>query len=279
MIDPSVDTTATLRQIETLASAIRSRIPQNATRQTKLEVLVNSLQQPGPWNDSRPFQYDLQDPFGKSIQNKLLSRYLASRKGNCVSMPILFVILGQRIGLDVTLARAPQHVLAKFKNDAGVWINIETTSFGTKSDASYQHEMGITPKAVQNHVYLYPLTRRESMGVVVETLLEAYAQRGQDERRIVAANMLLELNPNDVTALLHKGSAHARIIKSQYVGKFPSPNEMPDPIRLKFEFHAKQNRDSFARAESLGWREPTAQQDADYLRQIKQVNARQGERR
>lgn len=35
---------------------------------------------------------------------KLLSRYLDSRRGDCVSMPILFLILADRLGLDVSLS-------------------------------------------------------------------------------------------------------------------------------------------------------------------------------
>ena len=48
-----------------------------------------------------------------------MSHYLATRKGNCVSMPVLFVILGQKLGLPITLAIAPNHVFAKYKRDNG----------------------------------------------------------------------------------------------------------------------------------------------------------------
>nr|WP_255626458.1 transglutaminase-like domain-containing protein [Xanthomonas sp. NCPPB 1067] len=99
VIDPTVDAKAALAQLDSLASRVKSRFPNDATRQIKLELLVTSLSQPGPWNDYQPFSYDLDDPFGKDIRNKLISTYLTTRKGNCVSMPILLVILGQKLGL------------------------------------------------------------------------------------------------------------------------------------------------------------------------------------
>jgi regulator of sirC expression with transglutaminase-like and TPR domain len=160
-IDPKIDVPGTFRQLDALAAKIKARFPAGATSQTKLELLVTSLSQSGPCNDYRPFSYDLDDPFGKDIRNKLLSTYLRTRRGNCVSMPILLVILGQKLGLDVTLATAPLHVLAKFRNDQGQWINIEATSFGTKRDANYQQELGITPKAMVSGIYLRPLSQRE----------------------------------------------------------------------------------------------------------------------
>ncbi len=148
LIDPEVDASATLRQVDILAANIKARFPDGAGSETKLSLLVTSLSEPGPWNDYRPFSYDLNDPFGKNIRNKLLSTYLANRRGNCVSMPILLVILAQKVGLNMTLAMAPEHVLAKLRNDDGQWINIEATSFGTKRDVSYQQELNISPKAI-----------------------------------------------------------------------------------------------------------------------------------
>jgi regulator of sirC expression with transglutaminase-like and TPR domain len=119
LIDPSIDRAQTMQQIDTLAARIRARIPAGASRRAKLEILVHSLTQPGPWNDFRPFRYDLDDPFGENIRNKLLPTYLATRRGNCVSMPILFVIVSQKVGLEATLSTAPLHVFAKVKTDEG----------------------------------------------------------------------------------------------------------------------------------------------------------------
>ena len=65
----------------------------------------------GPLNvDSaynRPFTYDLKDPLGQQVRSKMLSTYVRTRKGNCVSMPVLFLIVADRLGLKVRLAAAP----------------------------------------------------------------------------------------------------------------------------------------------------------------------------
>lgn len=267
----------TLLQLDTLAARIKARFPANATSQTKLELLVTSLSQPGPWNDYRPFSYDLNDPFGKTIRNKLLSTYLATRKGNCVSMPVLLVILGQKLGLDITLATAPEHVLAKFRNDQGQWINIEATSFGTKRDASYQQEMGISPKAMANRIYLRPLTKRESVVVMLSTLMELYGQQQRQERRIAVADLALQADPRDVVAMLQKGNAYFRLMQQKYMSKYPSPEAIPPAQRTDFEALRRNNDLWFDKAEALGWTMPTQAQDANYLQTIQRTKAaRQG---
>ncbi|QOF98330.1 hypothetical protein H7691_17265 [Stenotrophomonas sp. CW117] len=276
-IDPEVDVTGTLRQLDALAARIKARFPATATSQTKLQLLVTSLSQPGPWNDYRPFSYDLDDPFGKDIRNKLLSTYLATRRGNCVSMPILLVIVGQELGLDITLATAPLHVLAKFRNDQGQWINIEATSFGTKGDASYQQELGITPKAVANGIYLRPLGRRESVAVMMNTLMEFY--REEPVRRMAVADLVLQTDPKEITAMLHKGGAYYDLLKQRYMSRYRSPAAIPPEERAEFEALSEGNRTWFAKAEALGWTETTQAQDVNYLQSIQRTkDAQQGGR-
>lgn len=106
IIDPNTDTALVRSQLDELERAVRSNVPANPSAHQVLDALLKTLYEPGPWNQDRPFSYDLTDPMGNRPTNKQLVTYLATRKGNCVSMPILFIILGQRLGLPVALATA-----------------------------------------------------------------------------------------------------------------------------------------------------------------------------
>lgn len=275
-IDPKVDVPGTLRQLDTLVAKIKARFPGGATDAVKMELLLASLQQPGPWNDYRPFSYDLDDPFGKVIRNKLLPTYLATRKGNCVSMPVLLVILGQKLGLQITLATAPEHVLAKFHNPYdGQWVNVEATSGGFKLDSSYRREMGISPKAMTTGIYLRPLSKRESVVVMVGTLMEFYGQQGQQERRIAVADLALQADPKDVHAMLQKGNAYFRMLQQRYATKYPTPADIPPARRQDYEALRRNNDLWFERAEALGWTMPKQVQKANYLQTIQRTQAAQ----
>lgn len=279
LIEPRMDVAGTLRQLDTLAERIKARLPAGAMSQTKLEVLVLSLSQPGPWNDYRPFRYDLDDPFGKNIRNKLISTYLTTRKGNCVSMPALLVILGQKLGLEITLATAPEHVLVKFRNDAGQWINVEATSFGTKRDLSYQQEMGISSKAMDSGIYLRPLGKHEAVAVMMGTLMELYGQQGTQDRRIAVADMALKADPRNVQAMLQKGNAYYAMLKQRYLSRYQTPGDIPPAERTDFERLGRSNQAWFAKAEALGWTQPVPAQDTNYLQQVQRTKtAQQGGR-
>ncbi|MEI2454557.1 transglutaminase family protein [Lysobacter firmicutimachus] len=265
-----------LRQIDLLSKQVLARVPTGASNRAKLEVLVTSLAQPGPWNDYRSFRYDLEDPFGKNIRNKFLSTYLATRKGNCVSMPVLFVIVAQRIGLEATLSAAPHHVFARVKGDGGKWVNVEATSFGTKSDNSYQIELNITPRAVQSGIYLRTLTRKETIAVMLETLMEHYNETGAQARRLALTDLVLEQDPRNVAAILHRGSACTRLAKQRFADLRVSPDALSRAQRQDFERLGRCNADAFAKAEALGWREETKADNANYRRGIDQVKVNQG---
>jgi regulator of sirC expression with transglutaminase-like and TPR domain len=106
--DPNTDIKASLQQIDRMAQTIRTMAGSSAPPRLRLIMLRKYIYEPGVWNDDKPFQYDLTDPFGRKPANRLLSTYLKTHRGNCVSMPILFVALAQRLGLKATLSTAPE---------------------------------------------------------------------------------------------------------------------------------------------------------------------------
>ncbi|HEY2345720.1 MAG TPA: transglutaminase family protein [Xanthomonadaceae bacterium] len=275
-IDPSIDGTATLRQLDGWAATIRSRVPPGASNKVEIDVLLSTLYRPGPWNDSRPFSYDFDDPFGAKIENKLLSTYLSTRRGNCVSMPILVAILGQKLGLRMTLATAPSHLLVKYASDEGQWLNIEATGGGFKYDTSYERETGISPKAIENELYLRPLTHREAVGAMLSELMEFAGLQGQQERRIALANLALKINPKDVVAMLQKADGEYMLVKKRYRDRYPTPDLIPASQRPNFAALTRDNAELFARAEALGWSEPTRAQEDHYLDTIRHAKTDQG---
>lgn len=247
-------------------------LPPNASSRAKLEALKTYLYTAGPWNNQQPYQYDFDDPLGQKISNKLLPVYLASRKGNCVSMPLLFIILGQRLGLDVTAAHAPLHVLVKYRDSSSKnYINLEATSGANPArDVWYQQQFPMTDQAIANGIYLRPLSKKETVAAMVLTLAESYMQQRQYERAIDVADLVLEYDPKSVNAMLHKGSACAWLIRERFQKKYPTPNLIPPEERQYYVYLDQSNRSLYQKAEALGWREPTQAEDAKYLQTIKQ---------
>lgn len=278
LIDPGTDTVAIRREIDHWERAVRSNVPVGANGRQTLDVLLKTLYEPGPWNDGKPFSYDLDDPLGKQPANKRLATYLATRKGNCVSMPILVAILGQRLGLTITLATAPEHVLAKFADDSlQQWVNVEATGGGYKRDESYVRDTGISQTALDNEIYLRPLRPQEAIGVIASTLMEHYARQGNGDALMAVADLALTANPRDTVAMIWKANASYLLIQSRYQRKYPNAADIPKDLVPDFQRLSRENLAWFEKAEALGWAQKTPEQDAAYLQSIQREKAKRGQ--
>ena len=255
MIDPQIDIAGTVRQLDAMASEIKATLPAGASSRAKVEALRSFLYDSG--GGKSPFQYDMQDPSGRKIQNKLLPTYLATRRGNCISMPFLFIVLGQRLGIDVTAATAPEHVFVKFRDETGAWFNLETTSgAGFTSDTWIQKNMPMTPQALANGIYMRPLTKKETIAEILVTLMEWYRQQGQDEDCIALANLLLARDPKDVEAMLNMSGAYYGMIRREFESRYARPRNVPPLLRPRLSELEQNLRRWRSEAEALGWREP-----------------------
>jgi regulator of sirC expression with transglutaminase-like and TPR domain len=269
MIDPAVDVGRGLEQLDAMADGIRKMLPAGASSRLTLDALRYHLYQPSPWNDHRPYSYDLDDPFGEKVHNKLLTAYIASRKGNCVSMPLLFVVLGQKLGLDVTASLAPSHVFVKYRDNDGKLYNVETTSgAGFSRDVWMRQQFPMTDDALSSGIYMRPLTKKETAVVMVGTLLQFYEQRGLNDQVIRLADLAHQYSPKDVSIILAKRHAYFMLEKREFIDKYSEPSRVPlerRPQLAEFDSHLKGLYDQ---AYALGWRPPDAASEASYLQTI-----------
>ena len=113
----------------------------------------------------------------------------------------------------------------------------------------------MTDQAIANGINLRPLSKKETVAAMALTLAENYMGQGQYERVIDVADLVLEYDPKSVDAMLHKGSACARLIRERFQKKYPTPNLIPPKERLLFQYLAQNNQYWFQRAEALGWRD------------------------
>lgn len=268
VIDPSVDVSATLGQLDAIAAEIRAALPRGASSFDTAQYLRAYLYALGPWSGQTPFQYDLDDPYGAVLEHKLLHRYLATRKGNCVTMPVLFLILGQRLGLDVSAAVAPLHLFVKYTDPAtGTTYNIEATDGAQAVDEDfYVEKLGISERAIETGVYLQALTAKEAVAMMMTLLCDHYEELGEWERSIVVAQIVLDHYPKCVYAMLKMGNAYAGLMDQLRTTKALRLSE-PDVEQLTDL--STQNGYWFAKAEALGWHAPSQAEEAAYRASVR----------
>jgi regulator of sirC expression with transglutaminase-like and TPR domain len=257
IVDPSVDIEANLREIDRMVHAVRAMAGPSASARDTITALRAFLYESGDWNHHKPFQYDLSDPLGTHLPSRLLSNYLRTRLGNCVSMPILFVILADRLGLHATLALAPQHLLVKYTDDlTGRTFNVEATSGGhVARDEWYRKNLPMSDAAIANGLYLRPLSRIENVAVMAQEILEFDMAEKRYQEIEDVADAILAAYPNFVDAMLFQATASGRLIDAEFRSRYPNPNDIPSELRPRFLALLANDKRNFERAETLGWRE------------------------
>jgi regulator of sirC expression with transglutaminase-like and TPR domain len=253
MADPEADIDAASAELDRLTIALREMALGAPTSADKLATLKRLIYEAGPWNGNRPFAYDMSDPLGQRPANRCLHNYLASRRGNCVTMPILFVVLGQRIGLNLTLAEAPLHILVKYNDDDGAVWNLEPTSGGGFArDAWYRKELPMTDKAVAEGTYLRALPPEEAVALIVLQASETHMRAGRPEQAVIAANVILRHFPRFAHAMVVKGSSYALMLRRDIIFKYKLQSDMPPEVSAYADMLYFENQSAFAGAEALG---------------------------
>lgn len=268
VIDPSVNVSVRLAQLDAMAAEIRAALPPGATSFDRAQYLRGYLYALGPWSGQTPFQYDLSDPHGNVFEHRLLHDYMDSRKGNCITMPLLFLILGQRLGLDVNLSTAPQHLFVKFTDPAsGSTFNIEATDGGLAAeDEFYVEKMEISKQALEERVYLQALTAKEAVATMMTVLCEHYEKQKEWERSRVVAEVVLDHYPKSVYAMVKMGNSYAGLMDET---RRRAALGLSDSQMEELRYLSKQNEYWFTKAEELGWHEPSEAQELAYIASVR----------
>ena len=255
-VDPTADERWERSEIDKIVQSATDLAGPNAPAPAKLDALRKVAYQPGPWNGNKPFDYDHDEAHFKDIRTGLLSTYLRTRLGNCVSMPVLFLILADRMGLNVELSRAPHHTLIRYTAPDGRAFILEPTSGAhAQRPAWIRYLMPMTDDALKNGVYLSELTHEQSVAEMRVVLLEWNMANHKYAEAISLADEILQSDPRNADALAWKGIAYGRMISDEFQQRYVSKAFYQyDP---RYQELLQSNHDAFAKAEAMGWRSDT----------------------
>lgn len=159
-----------------------------------------------------PFGYDFKDVFGhRNKKNLFVSKLLETRKGNCRSLPYLYKILAEELGVNAHLALAPNHVYIKHNSERHGWYNTELTNGIFPIDAWIMASGFVHVDAITNGVYMKALDNKESIAVLLVDLAENYNAKYPDNDGSFAlqcAERAIKVYPNFAKALILKAEAH-----------------------------------------------------------------------
>jgi tetratricopeptide (TPR) repeat protein len=127
-------------------------------------------------------------------QDLFLHSVLDSKKGYCLSLSILYLSIGERLGLPVYGVVVPGHFFVRY-SDKGKSFNIETTQKGASPpDEHYIKEFKI-PRGKEQAVYLQNLGKKETIGCFFNNLGNVYFELDNIENAYYYQQKAVDINP------------------------------------------------------------------------------------
>ena len=150
-----------------------------------------------------PYRYDFEDPWGKEDWTKqFVMKLTSSKKGQCHSMPLLYLILAEELGVEAWLSYSPSHSYIKVEDGKGNLLNFETTNGYYTTDVWVQSSGYIKAEALRSGIYMDTMSRKEVVASTLADLAKGYAIKyGFDQFVLDCLDKALEHSPNNVHAL------------------------------------------------------------------------------
>lgn len=225
----------------------------------------------------KPFTYDFNDVFGhQEYSNLFVSKLLDTQKGNCTSMPYLYKILAEELGVDANLALAPNHIYIKHNIKSIGWYNTELTSGIFPQDSWLMASGFIHLKAIQNGVFMKALNNKESLALLLVDLGNAYNRSFPDNNGsfpLQCAERAIKVYPYLANALLLQAETH----KKQFEKLMKEQNTDDIEIALKNpkakELFDLMNKE-YTHIHEIGYRSMPEEMYLDWLVSLKTERAK-----
>lgn len=193
----SVDPSLVEEEIRRLAEKIRPALLDRSDPRRVVSVLNRFL-----FVEER-FTYDC---VAGNPDNYLLYRVIANRRGNCLGLTALYLILAERLSLPLHGVYVPSHCFVRYE-EGGVRINIEMGEKGAeRDDGRYRRDFGLTGE----RPYLRSLGGKEMIGVYLKSLGGAYSRKGMEDRALRLYREAAVLYPGLPDAYFNAGVSHHR---------------------------------------------------------------------
>lgn len=253
IVDPAADGKATAIELDRLTESAWRLAGPEASARARLTAIRTVLYEKGPWNGYRPFDYDHANVRGADTRVNLLSHYLETRLGDCVSMPVLLLILADRLGLQVGLASAPCHLFVRYADPSGKTLSLEATSGGNPARPEWQRQsFRMSERAIASGLYMRTLSRRENVATMAGPVLQQLRDAQRYEESIEIADAILAHDGRNAHALVNRGYALERILRRDF--DCSAPFLIPIALQPRYRWLQKCNHVAFATATELGWR-------------------------
>lgn len=223
------------------------------------------------------FKYDFEDYMGANDYSKqFVTKFLYSGKGQCHSMPLLYLILADEIGAKANLVFSPNHSYIAFPDNEDNFYNFECTSACFPSYSYIMSSGYVSKEAIKSGIYTLPISLKENIANQLNDLAiqQMFQLKGIDDYQLKCAKRTLEVYPNDIMALMTISNHQTAKTEAAtcYAG-WPDKEEIQNIPELKKEFDNRNNLYDYV--DNLGYAPMPENEYNKWLNAVKLEKAKQ----
>jgi len=203
--NPNLDVDRTLHTLDTWADELRARLQPDWNNLQKLARLRNFV-----FEDLR-FRGDQEDYYSPS--NSMLNEVMERRLGVPLTLSIVFMELGWRVGMPLEGVGFPGHFLVRLTGEP-LDLLLDPYRDGMSVHEEDCHRMlnEISGgKLVLRDDYLHSITKHDMIARLLLNLKGAYLRAEDDRGALAAVELLLVLRPGDVEEVRDRGLLFYRL--------------------------------------------------------------------
>lgn len=197
-----------LGRLNEMAETVRARVPGDAFAEQKILAINHHLFRELEYLGNVDNYYD--------PRNSYLNEVIDRHTGIPVTLSILYMEIGRRLGLNIHGVSFPGHFLVKLKVRRGQMVIDPFIGGETQSEADLRQRLAqVLPtadvEAAPLHRYLEPASPRQIIARMLRNLKNIYLQTEKPEAALDVMQRMLLLLPESVEELRDRGLLYQRL--------------------------------------------------------------------
>jgi hypothetical protein len=226
-----------------------------------------------------PFHYDFNDAWGERDYTQMFTiKLLGTNKGQCHSMPLLYLMIAEQLDAKSWLALAPQHSFIQFTDQNRNLMNFETTNGNIVSYQWLSQSGFINATALKERTYLDTLSQRQLYSQCLADLLLGYLSKfGYDNFAEQIRQKIIQVNPKNMIALIIDADVKRQIaLQKIFAAGKPPLDELPKYPEAYHAYLAALNAGE--KIDALGYQDMPKEAYQSWLNTVEQEKKKQESR-
>ena len=197
-----------LEMISTMAKQVKSHVGESKSPRMRIKSINHVIYK------LNRLSYDSNDKKVAKKSNRYLNGLLDTKKGSCITLSLLYVAIGQKLGYPIYPVIVPSHFFVRYI-DSENSINIETTKGTIIKDERYIKDFNIPKFSIKTGPYMNKMSYKEYISELVAISAIAHFYKNNNyERGLKYMEIASKLRPITPEIYYTKGKMHFSLHKN-----------------------------------------------------------------